>query len=75
MTTRITWTNDNPNTIWNQLKARLGREPTTDEAIAEVKRIMGEARIDGFKKMSEVASKLGLRNSARAYKQIARNGV
>ena len=41
---RTTWTNDNPNTIWNQLAARLGREPTNAEAIAEVKRIMREAR-------------------------------
>ena len=36
----ITWTNNNPNTIWNQLAAKLGREPTKAEAVAEVKRIL-----------------------------------
>lgn len=35
------WRNDNPRTIWNQLAARLGREPTDAEAAAEVKRILG----------------------------------
>ncbi|WP_156122231.1 hypothetical protein [Aureimonas altamirensis] len=35
--------NDNPNTIWNQLAARLGREPTHAEAKAEVQRILTEA--------------------------------
>ena len=40
----FTWHNDNPNTIWNKLAARLGREPTHDEAVAEVKRILREAR-------------------------------
>lgn len=33
--------NDNPNTIWNRLAARLGREPTNAEAKAEVLRILG----------------------------------
>jgi hypothetical protein len=37
----ITHTNNNPNTIWNVLARKLGRKPTTDEAIAEVKRILG----------------------------------
>ncbi len=37
-----TWHNPNPNTIWNRLAARLGREPTNDEAEAEVKRILTE---------------------------------
>jgi len=40
-----TWTNNNPDTIWNRLAARLGREPTHAEAEAEVKRILNEARI------------------------------
>ena len=40
----ITWRNDNPDTIWNRLAARLGREPTPAEAAAEVKRILAEAR-------------------------------
>jgi hypothetical protein len=37
-----TWRNDNPRTIWNQLAARLGREPTDAEATEEVKRILQE---------------------------------
>lgn len=41
---RITWRNDNPDTIWNKLAARLGREPTNEEAKAEVLRILREAR-------------------------------
>ena len=41
---RITWTNDNPNTIWNRLAAKLGREPTTAEAADEVLRILRESR-------------------------------
>ncbi len=36
----ITWANDNPNTIWNRLAAKLGREPTNAEAAAEVRRIL-----------------------------------
>lgn len=44
MHANITWTNRNPNTIWNRLAARLGREPTDAEATAEVKRILAEAR-------------------------------
>lgn len=39
-----TWRNDNPNTIWNVLARKLGREPTNAEAAAEVKRILTEAR-------------------------------
>jgi hypothetical protein len=38
--TTTTWRNDNPNTIWNRLAARLGRQPTNAEAEAEVKRIL-----------------------------------
>ncbi len=34
----------NPETIWNKLVARLGREPTEKEAADEVKRILAEAR-------------------------------
>lgn len=40
----ITWRNDNPNTIWNVLARKLGREPTDKEAADEVKRILGESR-------------------------------
>lgn len=45
MTLRVTFAvrNDNPNTIWNRLAAKLGREPTHAEAKAEVQRILSEA--------------------------------
>ncbi len=42
MRVTITFTNNNPDTIWNRLAARLGRQPTNDEAIAEVKRLLAE---------------------------------
>lgn len=44
--TSITFRNDNPNTIWNKLAVKLGRNPTNDEAKAEVKRILNEVTID-----------------------------
>lgn len=40
----ITFHNPNPNTIWNRLAVKLGREPTRAEAAEEVKRILREAR-------------------------------
>jgi ketopantoate reductase len=40
----VTWTNNNPDTIWNKLATKLGREPTTAEAEAEVKRILKESK-------------------------------
>ncbi len=40
MKVTVTFTNDNPATIWNQLAKRLGREPTNAEAAAEVRRIL-----------------------------------
>jgi hypothetical protein len=42
---RVTFTvrNDNPNTIHNRLKARLGREPTNAELRDEVRRILSES--------------------------------
>ena len=42
----ITHRNDNPNTIYNVLKRKLGREPTAAEVKAEVQRILREARND-----------------------------
>lgn len=42
---RVTWRNDNPNTIWNALARKLGREPTNDEAESEVRSIMTSALI------------------------------
>lgn len=46
LTIRTTWTNHNPNTIWNRLAARLGREPSNEEAAAEVRRIIQAATIE-----------------------------
>ena len=43
---QTTFHNDNPNTIWNKLAAKLGRQPTNAEAAAEVKRIMSEVTVD-----------------------------
>lgn len=43
---RVTWRNDNPATIWNRLAAKLGREPTAEEAKAEVRRILDDAAAD-----------------------------
>jgi len=43
----VSFENDNPATIWNRLAAKLGRQPTNDEAAAEVKRILREAREGG----------------------------
>lgn len=40
MRVTITWRNANPNTIWNKLALRLGREPTNEEAKQEVSRIL-----------------------------------
>lgn len=41
-TVNTTFTNNNPNTIWNVLARKLGREPTNEEARAEVRRLMDE---------------------------------
>lgn len=46
MRVTITWHNANPNTIWNKLAARLGREPTNAEAAAEVRRILDESLVE-----------------------------
>ena len=40
-----TWTNRSPDTIWNRLAAKLGREPTNEEACNEVKRILDETLV------------------------------
>lgn len=40
----IAFHNPNPDTIWNRLAARLGREPTHAEAREEVSRILKESR-------------------------------
>ena len=42
----VTWTNHNPETVWNKLAARLGREPTPAEAKAEVLRILSANTVD-----------------------------
>lgn len=48
MTVRVnvTWRNDNPRTIWNMLAARLGRQPTEQEAADEVRRILADAAVE-----------------------------
>jgi hypothetical protein len=38
----ITWRNDNPDTIWNVLARKLGREPTSAEVRDEIRRILEE---------------------------------
>jgi hypothetical protein len=40
MANNVTWTNQNPDTIWNRLAARLGRQPMR----AEVRRILSAAK-------------------------------
>jgi hypothetical protein len=40
----IKWHNAHPDTIWGKLATKLGREPTHAETVAEVKRILVEAR-------------------------------
>lgn len=42
MQIRITWNSRSPDTIWHRLAARLGREPTEEEARVEVRRILAE---------------------------------
>lgn len=42
ITITITHRNDNPDTIWNRIASRLGREPTDVEAAAEVRRILAD---------------------------------
>ena len=44
MRVTVTVHNAGPHTIWAKLAAKLGREPTQAEAVAEVKRILREAR-------------------------------
>lgn len=41
MIVNITFTNNNPNTIYNQLAAKLGRAPTNAEIKADLNRILG----------------------------------
>lgn len=41
-----TWRNDNPNTIYNVLARKLGREPTHSEVVAELDRIFSEVHVD-----------------------------
>ena len=42
----FTVTNNNPDTIWNKLAARLGRDPTNEECRAECHKIMDSAVVD-----------------------------
>jgi len=43
MQTTITFTNKNPETIYNKLAAKLGREPSNAEVLQELDRILGKA--------------------------------
>ena len=45
MKVTIRWHNSNPNTVYNKLAARLGREPKSGEVRAEVARIISEAQV------------------------------
>lgn len=45
MKVTITWRNDIPDTIWSVLARKLGREPTHEEACAEVKRILNGSTV------------------------------
>ena len=40
------WTNNNPNTIHNKLKTKLGREPTNRELEDRVKEILTSVTVD-----------------------------
>jgi len=42
----MTVTNSNPNTIYNRLKDKLGREPTNDEIKSDIRRILDEVMVD-----------------------------
>lgn len=42
----VTFHNANPDTIWNRLAAKLGREPTNAEAAADVRRILDGCLVD-----------------------------
>jgi hypothetical protein len=43
MQVTITFTNKNPETIFNKLAEKLGREPSNSEVKAELNRILGRA--------------------------------
>lgn len=45
-TVTTTWTNRNPDTIYNRLAARLGREPTQQEVLADMRRITDGVLVD-----------------------------
>ena len=44
MQVNITFTNKNPDTIYNKLAARLGRLPSNDEIVTELNRIIKMAK-------------------------------
>ncbi len=46
MNITISFHNPNPNTIWNRLKEKLGREPTNEECKERIFEILDEARIN-----------------------------
>lgn len=46
---KISFHSSNPDSVWNRLAARLGREPTSAEARAEVRRILGRPEPESSK--------------------------
>ena len=46
MNITTTWTNDNPDTIYNVMARKLGREPTDAEIRSELKRIGESVLVD-----------------------------
>lgn len=44
MNVTISWHNDNPNTIYNKLKAKIGREPTNAECKDLIFEILNQSR-------------------------------
>lgn len=46
MIVRITFINHNPDTVWNKLAQKLGRQPTNAEAKAELDRIFTEVMVE-----------------------------
>lgn len=46
MQVTVTWHNAGPHTIWGKLAAKLGREPTNAEVLADMQRITDEGLIE-----------------------------
>lgn len=55
MDTTVTWTNNNPNTVYNKLARKLGREPTREEVKKDLDRIMGKPPMNAAELITHVA--------------------